>query len=356
MTSTSVFLDAVSAKFNSERTNADVQFNIERERLSMAHQAIITNIETREERYLSLVGPLLGSLDKQLDGFSIEDIHAHDQSNIMIVLLQNPGASLTSLLLELPALTASYSKEGEDNEGVLDKADVPKYTGLLIEAKNPDTVYWKTELDGREVSIACKNENVHIEPWRNPMDTGAPVSTIRLGDLESSIPWVQVGLDSKDYWVQPANSLAREQINNAEVWLRESMLRKSLREDFNDSLTGYSSLGSARANMVLNALFSWATSEQPLPSKEDLLGWPAPKGNVIAMHTVNDWNNLVDATPANPQASYFAKEKINMLAARLPNIHLFADSNTLDAICQTMAKTQTLWQANQLKESPSLIA
>lgn len=309
-------------------------------------------LDEQKEKYLSFVEPLLVGLGSLPDNVVIAGISKNTEQEIEVALTTSPGVSMASLFMEYPPLPFSPGVDGHMREPNADNPDEPVYSGVLIE-QGKSLMHWQSSLGGAVVNFMCQTDAVTMNAWNNPSHTGAPVATVVLGDVASTSPWCSIGQDGHGYWAQPLNAAALGLLNKATAWQNTNALSTELRQEFNENIQGISSLASPQAKIVLNALFSWATSDQDLPTKEDFVAWTAPRGNVLAMHSPKDWATLTSGAPASSTHANTAQSKIHMLSERLPNIWRFADEQSLAVICDAMQATQTRWMANQ-KQAPAL--
>lgn len=346
MSASNNFILQFSAQFDDERVAAENLFSFETEQHRAQYQKNMEHATAAQERYVAFVEPFISCLSNLPDNVSIESIHRNTEQEVEITLVAEPGLSLAILLMEYPPLPFAINSSGKMREPDVDNLDDPVYSGILIE-KNQLLVHWQSNIGDDVVNFTCQTDAVALDAWKNPSSTGASVATVQLGDFESKTPWRSLGQDDSDYWAQPVNAAGVSLLNDAIHWKKETTLSISLREGFNARLKNVTTLNSPQAKIILNALFSWATSEKELPKKEDFSAWRAPRGNVLVMHGPQDWAALTESITQDDTHANSAQLTIHRLSERLPNIWRFFDAESVGFICEAMAETQQRWSEKQ---------
>lgn len=346
MSASNNFILQFSARFDAERVAAENIFSFEQEQHRAKYQKNMEHATAAQERYLSFVEPFISCLSNLPDNVTIESIRRNTDQEVEIKLVAEPGLSLAILLMEYPPLPFAINSSGKMREPDVENFEDPVYSGILIE-KSQSLVHWQSNIGGDIVNFTCLTVFIALDAWENPAKTGASVATVQLGDVDIKTPWQSLSQDGSDYWAQPVNAVGVSLLNDAIHWKKEATLFILLREGFNARIKNVTTLDSPQAKIVLNALFSWATSENELPKKEDFSAWTAPRGNVLAMHSPQDWFALTEIIKQEDTQVNSAQLKIHRLSERLPNIWRFADDKSVGVICEAMAETQKRWTENQ---------
>ena len=346
MSAANNFILKFSTQFEDERVASRNLFSSEQAQHRAKYQKNMEHAATAQERYLAFVEPFIVCLSNLPENVAIESIRRNTDREVEITLVATPGVSMAILLLDYPPLPFSIKPSGKMCEPNLENQDDPVYSGILIE-KRKHLMHWQVSIDGNIVNFTCQTVPIALAEWKNPAETGASVATVQLSDVEVKTPWQSLSQDGSDYWAQPVNAAGLSLLSGAVHWKKDTVLSISLREGFNACIKTVTTLDSPQAKIVLNALFAWATSENELPTKKDFSAWIAPRGNVLAMHGIQDWAALTKSITQEDKHTNSAQLKIYRLSEKLPNIWRFVDDASLDFVCEAMAETQRRWNENQ---------
>lgn len=346
MSASNNFILQFSARFDDERVAAENLFSSEQAKHRAQYQANMEHAAATQERYLAFAEPFIAGLSNLPENVTIESIRRNTDREVEITLVATPDVSMAILLLDYPPLPFAINSSGRLCEPDSENHDDPLYSGILIE-KNQPLVHWQSNIGDDVVNFTCQTDAVALDAWKNPAQTGASVATVQLGDFESKMPWRSLSQDGSDYWAQPVNAAGVSLLNDAIHWRKKTALSISLREGFDARIKNVATLNSPQAKIIINALFSWATSENELPKKEDFSAWKAPRGNVLVMHGPQDWAALTESITQEDTHANSAQLTIHRLSERLPNIWRFFDAESVGFICEAMAETQQRWSEKQ---------
>lgn len=346
MTTTDNFIETVSSRYTQMRSETSEQLSVGQHRLLDEYAARTKQIEEMHERHLAMIEPIVRELANLPQHVILNDIQYNDSNPLEVSLSVLPGASLALLLLECPALPFVFDHNNVPRDPDAQKSNEAIYSGLMV-STNPSMVQWQANVGGQLVNISCKADNVVLDCWKNPIETGSPVATVHAGDVGGSQTWSLAGKLGSDTWVQPLNAAAMAKLDSAKHWRQNATQLKEARDTFNERLLGMPALQGAQVKIVVNALFTWAVNGEPLPVKDDFSAWTPPRGNVLVMHSAQDWTNLLKDTAPESEFSNSAQAKIHMLSERLPNIWRFTDEAGIALLCDAMVDARKHLQANQ---------
>lgn len=342
MSATNTFVQKFASSHARNRQTLVNNLASEQHRLLQQYAEEERFLDASEERYLAFIEPILTGLAGLPETVVIESINEVYESNAEVLLSAGPGVSISSLLLDYPAIPFSLSRNGSEVDPVKGE---PVYSGLMV-STNPSKLHWQTVLGEQIVNVALTVQSLALDRWNNPAATGAPVASISVGDTGGDA-WHSIGRKGAEHWVQPSNSQALALLDAAKSWRKTAALSTELREQFNERLAGIPTLQSAQAKIVVNALFAWSLGNEELPSKDDFAVWTAPRGNVVAMNSPQDWVDLVADKPTTETFANSAQEKIHNWSGRLPNIWRFVDEAGIATLCDAMVATRTRLVADQ---------
>ncbi len=349
MSASNTFVLQSAERFAQARQVEVQRFLAEKHRLQDVHQQSLHALEQHQERYLAFVEPVLLGLVNLPEGLQIEAIHKNTSGEALVVLSANAQASMVSMLLEYPALPFVVLDSGKMREPYADAADQAIYDGVLIEGTKAEVVHWQSVVGGAIVHFSCRTNGISLSPWRNPADTGYPVASVALGDLPTSA-WVQQG----GYWAAPASDAAKALLDKAIVWRAKQQLSADVGAQFYEDLESIASLKTPKGKILASALLGWALTDQALPTAKDYLVWEAPRGNVVAMHGQQDWDNLLAGPSPAALPVNDVQEKIRAISTRLPNFWRFVDPSQVESVCDAMAAAQTRWLAAPSVPQPTM--
>lgn len=337
MSASNTFVLQSTEKFAQARLAEDHRFIAERDRMQDVHQQSMQALDQRQERYLAFIEPVARGLANLPEGLTIEDIQKNTSGEALVVLSAAPGASMASMLLEYAPLPFVVLDSGKMREPYADVDNQIIYDGVLIESTKAEVVHWQSEVGGALVHFSCRTNGVSLDPWRNPGDTGRPAASVALGDLPPAV-WVQ----ENNYWANPVSDAAKARLEKAIVWRQQQQVDADVAVQFNAALESIPGLKTPQGKILCNALLHWAKTDQALPTVQDFTAWPAPSGNVIALHGKQDWDKLLAGnTPTT--AGNTVQEKIQSISTRLPNFWRFVDASQVELVCNAMATAQTRW-------------
>lgn len=345
MSAINTFVQKFSSDYAAKRIEISSSLALEKERILDEYSQKINHVAALEERYTALVAPLVGGLSAFPDNVVINQITFNENATPNVDITVKPGVSMASLLMDYPAIPFVIGANGALTKPSVDTDDEVVFSGILVSTKM-QLAQWQTTLNGQQVNITCKMNGLTQDVWNNPANTGAPVVTMQVGDIGGSTAWRSLTSDGVEYWAQPASPVALDNLYSAKQWRAQAQLSAEIREEFNSRLMELPALQSPQARIVVNALFTWARSGQELPVKEDFSAWKAPRGNVLVMHSAQDWANLVSDAPQERGIKNPAQAKIHILSERLPNIWRFTDEAGIGVLCDAMAEVQTRLQVN----------
>lgn len=346
MTTTDNFIETISSRYTQMRSDTSEQLSIGQHRLLDEYAANMTQIEEMQDRHLAMIEPIVRGLTNLPQHVIINDIKYNDSDPLEVSLSVLPEASMALLLLECPALPFVFDHNNVPRDPDAEKSNEAIYSGLMV-STNPSMVQWQANVGGQLVNISCKADNVTLDCWNNPIETGSPVATVQAGDVGGSKTWSLAGKLGSDTWVQPLNAAAMAKLDNARHWKENAVVLKEIRAKFNERIAGVPALQGAQVKVVVNALFTWAINGEALPSKEDFSAWAPPRGNVLVMHSAQDWTNLLTDTASESEFSNSAQAKIHIWSERLPNIWRFTDEAGIAVLCDAMADARKHLTANQ---------
>lgn len=312
------------------------------------YQENIKQLTVLQEGYLAFIEPIIENLKNLPDNVTIASIRKNSEQEVEAVLNAAEDASMAGLLMDYPALYFSIGPSGSMREPDVKNPNEPVYSGVLIEKKK-GLVYWQSNVGCDVINFTCQTNAVVLNAWNNPAHTGPSVATVRINDCEGTTPWASFSQSGSDYWVQPVNAVGLLLLSDAVHWKQTRALSISLRDDFNDRIKSVSTLAAPQAKIILNALFSWATTDNALPTKRDFSAWTASRGNVLVMHGIQDWLALTASVKQGDAQTSAVQLKIKLLSERLPNIWRFVDEADLGIVCDAMQSIQARWVEHKVE-------
>lgn len=340
MSAITLFLELQQARHDGARRDAEQQMANKMRALVQDNENWRAHLEKTQEHYLAFMEPLVLGLGNMPDDVTIQDVRKNQHGEIEVMLDAAEGVSIANLVLDYPPLPFQVDDSGTMQQPGAKPSEEALYSGLLLNSKH---LYWQADINGHIVNFRCSSPGMDVKAWHNPTQTGAPLGSALVGDLNPTTPWRAIGAGGVDYWAQPLDGVAMTNMEPARAWFAEMNVHKTLREQFRATMAQNPEFNNHRGTLLLNAMFLWATSETPLPEVADFKSWAAPVSNVIVLHSVADLEPLLSENAS--EVGNEAQQKLLQLSRHLPNIWALTDEKGLLGLCDAMATVRDGWGA-----------